>query len=144
MKSLIFSYLFPFLAFCCCDVYLSWSLFLTPVYAEPESPHAVAAAVADEINSPFCPGRLLRDCPSGAATDLKRTIEVLAQQGHTKAEIIDELVKRYGDPINPVPSFRGIGILAWIGPIVFLVLGGAVLGIKLVRSMQSEEREEDW
>jgi cytochrome c-type biogenesis protein CcmH/NrfF len=96
----------------------------------------VADTIAGEINSPFCPGRLLRDCPSTAASELRTEITSLAAQGVEQADIKKKLIEKYGDSINPTPVFSGFGALAWIGPIIFFVIGSIFLFLKLKRSLR--------
>jgi len=92
----------------------------------------VAESVYSEINSPFCKGKLLRDCPSTGASGLKEEIRILATEGKTKNEIINTLYNRYGNEIRAVPSSSFIGKMAWIMPFLFMgfVLVVMVLWLK--------------
>lgn len=83
--------------------------------------------IASEVLSPFCPGRTLNDCPSGAATDLKKSIASDLRAGKTEDEVLTELYAVYGDDIRIVPSWNGFGIVAWIMPFLFATVGALVL-----------------
>lgn len=80
-------------------------------------------AIAGEFMSPFCPGRLISDCPSSAASELKAKILSDLQSGKTRAEIEDQLIAQYGEAALAAPRFQGFGMASWLGPVVFLVLG---------------------
>lgn len=81
------------------------------------------SAIDVSVMSPFCPGRVLRDCPSSAAAELKGKIRQQLEEGKSDQEIMDQLVVIYGDGIHAVPSFYGFDLLAWVLPGVFLLLG---------------------
>ena len=80
-----------------------------------------------DLNSPFCPGRLLKDCPSSGAVALKNEIVDRLVQGEEPVQIRKELVARYGDEIDPLPQFSGFGLVAWGAPAFFLLIGGVLI-----------------
>ena len=95
--------------------------------AQVEPTNPVVDEIAAEINSPFCPGRLLRDCPSTAAHSLKEQIKERLAKGESKSQIREALIEQYGSDINPLPETAGFGLVAWLAPVFFLgfsLLGG--------------------
>ena len=106
-----------------------------PVIAEPKliddqftsEQKMIFDEVQGNILSPYCPGRLLKDCPSTAARDLKYSIKEQILKGSTSEEILENLLGEYGEEVRAVPKVEGIGMLAWILPGVFLVFGLVVL-----------------
>jgi len=90
---------------------------------------ATAAAIARQTMSPFCPGRTLSDCPSEYAAEWRRDIRSLLAQGHTPAEVQDELERRAGANLSGSPA-RGASY--WV-PITFGLLGVGVLGAVFLR-----------
>jgi len=99
----------------------------------PNQSRFIAEEIAAEINSPFCPGRLLRDCPSSAAQSLKTDIQNWIASGKSKEEVKSNLLAKFGEEINPLPSFIGFNALAWIAPflfVLFAIIGGIVWLIK--------------
>ncbi len=96
----------------------------------------VARDVINETMSPFCPGLTLAACPSPAADSLRRAVVDLAEKGESRNQILDRLTSAYGDGVLGAPRKRGVGLLAWIMPVVILVLGGAWLVSWLRRSTQ--------
>jgi cytochrome c-type biogenesis protein CcmH len=132
-------------------LYLLLSLFITlPAHllAAPEliddqftqEQQLVFEEVQGNILSPYCPGRLLKDCPSSAARDLKLNIKKQILTGRTSEEILDALLEEYGDEMRAAPKAQGIGLLAWVVPGLFLVLG---LGIILTWIIQQTKKPQD-
>lgn len=101
-----------------------------------------AQIIFGEVLSPFCPGRLLRDCPSSAATELKDRIRGEVRAGKSREEILAGLYALYGDQIRAVPAVAGFGLAAWLAPGIFLLLGLLIIGMWLRsrRSMPEVER----
>jgi cytochrome c-type biogenesis protein CcmH len=84
---------------------------------------ARANEIINEFMSPFCPGRLLRDCPSSAASELKQKIRDQIAQGKSRAEVEAFLVSLYGNQVWAAPPTSGFGLVAWIAPAAFLCIG---------------------
>lgn len=95
-----------------------------------------AKEIFDSVLSPFCPGRLLRDCPSTAAHELKDKIRGMVVEGKPRAEIQSHLFALYGDSIRSTPPRQGFGQVAWWAPAVFLAIGLVLLAVWL-RSKRS-------
>ena len=81
--------------------------------------------------SPYCPGRLLKDCPSGQAFELKDKISARLQSGETTQAVVDDLINTFGDEIRAAPLAKGFGIVAWVAPGLFLLIGGLMIFIWL-------------
>lgn len=90
-----------------------------------------AQTVYESLMSPYCPGRLLRDCPSGQATQLKDRILERTQGGETADKIREDLIGNYGEEMRAAPKHEGFGLVAWYGPFLFLAVGVAILLIWL-------------
>jgi cytochrome c-type biogenesis protein CcmH len=89
----------------------------------------------DQIMSPFCPGRTLANCPSPQAATMRERVKQQLAAGMSEDEIVDSLYGIYGEIILGAPRAEGIGILAWVMPGVFLLVGVALL----VRWLRSTE-----
>ena len=87
----------------------------------------IAKEIYAEVYSPFCPGRLLQDCPSSSANELKIQIKNDLASGQTKTEVIQALLEKYGKELGALPSVSGFSSLAWIIPIFFVLLGLVVI-----------------
>ena len=106
-----------------CVVSLTTSLALT----EPEV-DARMHELSRTVLSPFCPGRMLSDCPSSSASDLKTSLRSRILAGESDQQILDSLYATYGDDIRSTPSGNGVGIIAWAAPAVFLIVGALSIG----------------
>lgn len=117
----------------------------TTVYADPASEIELdrkSHQVFDNIMSPFCPGKTLNDCPSSEAAKLKAALRNKLSNGSEPNQLIDELVNQYGDELRAAPENAGFGRLAWLGPIIFLVVGLFAVVVWLVRSRKAGAAED--
>ena len=74
--------------------------------------------------SPYCPGKLLSDCPSAKASELKKTIREDLANGKSKESVLANLNDEFGEEtMKSVPDESGFGLLAWSAPFLFLVVG---------------------
>ncbi len=89
--------------------------------------HPEAAALIDQIMSPFCPGLILTNCPTLAADSLRRAIRERFNAGASRAQVMKELSATYGEAIRSAPDRSGFGLLAWVVPGSIVLIGGLVL-----------------
>lgn len=94
---------------------------------QAQSPEETANEISNTVMSPYCPGRLLRDCPSSQATELKDKIKESLIAGLSEQQVRDNLYSEYGDIILSVPKPTILGRVVWVAPIVFLLLGGLLI-----------------
>ncbi len=87
----------------------------------------IAQDVFANTMSPYCPGRLLQDCPSTAASELKEKIRVKVAAGESLQSIDAYLFEVYGETIKASPDASGFGLTAWITPFLFLIVGAAMI-----------------
>jgi len=92
-----------------------------------------AYGIANELLSPYCPGRTLAECPSPQAGELRAWISVQAAAGRTREDVVEELYERFGDQIRPTPKVEGFGVTAYALPIVAFLLGGVLVVVALRR-----------
>jgi cytochrome c-type biogenesis protein CcmH/NrfF len=59
-----------------------------------------AREIADELMSPFCPGRTLSDCPSPNATQVKEEIRAWVDAGIAPDDIRERLLRRFGTGVD--------------------------------------------
>ena len=88
-----------------------------------------ALEIYGQVMSPYCPGRLLNDCPSSAAEELRTEIQGQLKTGESKEDVVEGLYKRFGEKIRPVPGTAGIGLLGWLMPILLVIAGVLVMGV---------------
>ena len=101
------------------------------------APQDVANDISENIMSPFCPGVTLHDCPSDSAVALRDRITGWAEEGFTRAQIMDRLVTEYGETIRAQPPRSGSGLIAWVLP-VLAVLAASAVAWRLLRRWAHE------
>ncbi|MDZ4784566.1 MAG: cytochrome c-type biogenesis protein [bacterium] len=110
---------------------------LSAIELSPEQ-EAIANEIFSNEMSPFCPGRLISDCPSTSATELKDKIREKILAGQSVDQIESYLFSVYGEQLRAAPEAKGFGLLAWIAPFGFLFLGLIVMSIWL----QKQKKED--
>ena len=111
------------------------------VFDDPEL-QARYEHIIDEVRCLKCQNQTIKDSNAFLASDLRREIARMLEEGKSDDEIYDFLVARYGDfaLYNPRPSGKTLAL--WIGPGVFLLLGGFAL-FRIVRRRMSLPVEVD-
>jgi len=89
-----------------------------------------ATNLYQQVFSPFCPGRSLNDCPSSKAAELKDEMRAQLEAGQSGEEVLRGVFQKYGDQYRAVPQFSGVGMLVWLVPASFVLLG-LLLAIKM-------------
>jgi len=87
----------------------------------------------DELRCPKCQNQNLAGSDSPIASDLRRELIRLLEDGRSDKEIIDFMVNRYGDYVLYKPRLQRNTWGLWFGPLVLLGLGGMVLVLILLR-----------
>jgi cytochrome c-type biogenesis protein CcmH len=124
-----------------CALFLALAAFSAAASAnEPPSPRW-AYDLANELMSPFCPGRSLSDCPSPDAASLRMWILVQGAAGRTRADVEEELYARYGEVIRARPKVEGFGAGAYLIPIGVFAAGGGLVGWFLHRATKRTRPE---
>jgi cytochrome c-type biogenesis protein CcmH len=77
------------------------------------------------LRSPVTPFHTVDMCPSVGA--LRDTIRVAAANGETADQIVDGVIARYGERVRIVPKKSGVGLMAWLGPIAVILVGGGLI-----------------
>jgi cytochrome c-type biogenesis protein CcmH len=82
--------------------------------------------LSGELRCMICQNQSLLDSDSELAKDLKNIIYKKLQEGESKKEIKDFLVKRYGEFILFRPLLNYTNLMLWGSPIIFLLFIGLV------------------
>jgi cytochrome c-type biogenesis protein CcmH len=85
-----------------------------------------------EVRCLKCQNQSIKDSNAFLASDLRREIRRLLEEGKSDAEIYDFLVARYGDFALYRPRTSGRTLILWIAPMLFLLFGAVVL-VRIVR-----------
>ena len=81
-------------------------------------------ALIREIRCPLCKNESIAESSAPIAADLRREVKRRLTEGATDEEIKQFLVERYGDFILYRTRFTPETWALWLGPFVFLALGG--------------------
>ncbi len=82
-----------------------------------------------ELRCPKCQNQAIADSDAPLAQDLRQRVYEMLQQGHSNGDIIDFMIKRYGDFITYRPPLKPSTWLLWFGP--WLLLLGAFMSLLL-------------
>lgn len=89
---------------------------------------AVAERIFLNAMSPYCPGKLLANCPTSQSSELKKRIFKEAGEGKSYEQIMEMLYGEFGEEtIRSAPKLEGFGRFAWLMPLVFFAFGGAIV-----------------
>ena len=92
-----------------------------------EAAEGWAYEMANELMSPYCPGRSIADCPSPQAQTLRMWLIVQEASGRPRAEVEAELISRYGESMLGAPRARGFGLTAYAIPVAVVAAGAGLL-----------------
>ncbi|MAJ24253.1 MAG: hypothetical protein CMP36_01940 [Rickettsiales bacterium] len=82
--------------------------------------------LSSELRCLVCQNQSLLDSDSDLAKDLKEIIYEKLENGESKQEIKEYLVKRYGEFILFKPLFNEVNLLLWLAPMLSFVIIGVV------------------
>ncbi len=74
-----------------------------------------------------CQNQTIADSNAELAVDLKNQVREKLRQGQSEQEILDYMVKRYGEFVLFSPLVKSTTWLLWFGPLLLLVVGLGVL-----------------
>ena len=83
--------------------------------------------IISEVRCLKCQNQTIKDSNAFLASDLRREIRHMLEEGKTDNEIYDFLVARYGDFALYRPRASGKTLILWIAPMLFLVFGALAL-----------------
>ena len=90
-------------------------------------------AIAAELRCLVCQNQTIADSNAELAADLRNQVREKVRQGQSDGEIIDFMVARYGDFVLYRPPFKATTLLLWLGPLLLLATGLAILFRRLAR-----------
>jgi len=89
--------------------------------------------LAEDLRCLVCQNESLAGSHAELAEDLRREIRDQMRQGKSDKEVITYLTDRYGDFVLYRPPFRSYTLLLWLGPVLFLGIGGVAWYMTLRR-----------
>ncbi len=97
--------------------------------------------LTSELRCLKCQNQTIYDSQAGLADDLKKQVRTQIYSGKTDEEIVEYMVDRYGDFIRFKPVVDSRNIFLWVGPFVFMAIGGLLL-FRYVRARKKETGED--
>lgn len=88
-------------------------------------------ALSEHLRCLVCQNQTIADSHAELAVDLKNQVREKLQQGQSEQEILDYMVKRYGEFVLFKPLVKSTTWLLWFGPLLLLILGLGVLIVNL-------------
>lgn len=85
----------------------------------------------------------MASCSSGQAEVLRNEIRRRLGEGETKEEVVASIVDRLGEQVLGAPVNRGFGRLAWLGPIITVMLGLAIIWVFLKRYLARTKPDDE-
>ena len=111
-----------------------------PAAALGSEEHPTLRELEGELMCPTCETTLeLSNAP--AANQIRRFVRARIAAGDTKGEIEDKLVAEFGRGVLASPPKEGFDLLAWVLPLLALVVGAGVIGLLVVRWSRRREPE---
>ena len=87
--------------------------------------------LASHLRCLVCQNQTIADSNAELAVDLKNQVREKIQQGQSDQEILDYMVKRYGEFVLFSPLVKSTTWLLWFGPLLLLALGLGILVVNL-------------
>ncbi len=104
-----------------------------PAHAEEAAPLGADPVIeqrmiklSEELRCLVCQNESLAGSHAELAEDLRREIRTQMKAGKNDKEVITYLTDRYGDFVLYRPPFKPLTFLLWLGPVLFLALGGGI------------------
>ncbi len=89
--------------------------------------------LAEDLRCLVCQNESLAGSHAELAEDLRREIRAQMKAGKNDKEVIAYLTERYGDFVLYRPPFKPVTYLLWLGPVLFLAIGGGAWILTLRR-----------
>jgi cytochrome c-type biogenesis protein CcmH len=89
--------------------------------------------VGGKVRCPVCQGMAVADSPAEMAVNMKAQIRELLSRGYTEAQILKYFELSYGQFVLLEPKFEGVNTLVWLLPLAVLLIGAAIVVVKVKR-----------
>lgn len=98
---------------------------------------ARAREIGKQLRCVVCQGENIDESNADLARDMRILVRKRLERGDSNQEVVDYLQDRYGDFVLMKPPFKPTTWLLWLGPGLFLVLGGIGV-VMFYRNRQAE------
>ncbi|HEX6177290.1 MAG TPA: cytochrome c-type biogenesis protein CcmH [Thermoanaerobaculia bacterium] len=83
------------------------------------------------LRCPVCQGLAVADSPAEMAVNMKGQVRELLSRGYTEEQILRYFEQSYGQFVLLQPKFEGLNALVWLLPLIALIIGAAIVFVKL-------------
>ncbi len=108
---------------------------------EEEALQKTARELYERIMCPICSGQTIAQSNSGTSIQMRDLVLKKLRQGETKEEILQYFVSRYGERIMTKPNKKGLNLMLWFLPFVFIALAAIVIYL-LIRHWSTRVQAE--
>ena len=98
---------------------------------------ARARAIGGELRCVVCQNQSIDDSHAELAHDLRVLVRERLSAGDSDEQVIEFIVARYGDFVLLQPPFKPATYALWGAPLLFLLVGGAIVLVYLRRRRQA-------
>ena len=92
---------------------------------------ARARQIFRDVRCLVCQNESIDDSEADLAHDLRQIVREQVRAGRSEAQIKAFLTERYGEFVLLTPSFSAGNLVLWGGPFLVVILGGALLFVRL-------------
>jgi cytochrome c-type biogenesis protein CcmH len=93
-------------------------------------------ALTADLRCVVCQNESLAESRAPLAKDLRQEVRELMRKGRTDREVVKYLTTRYGDFVLYRPPFKPVTYLLWLGPVLFLGVGGIAWFLTIRRRLR--------
>ena len=114
----------------------AWAQHMEPTLADPKL-EARAHEIARGIRCLVCQNESIEDSNAPLAADLRRIVRERLAAGDSNQAVRGYLVARYGDWVLLKPPFNLRTLLLWLGPALFVIIGGIIVALLYARQLRA-------
>jgi len=120
-------------------LFLYLIILLSCVLPQNKSKEDLYIQIEKEIMCPVCDGQTLDQSQSLIANDMKNTIRMKINDGYNKKQIKEYFVERYGESVIAYPPINGFNSIAYIVPILVVLIGVILFLIYVKKEKKNNE-----
>ncbi|MGL5389320.1 MAG: cytochrome c-type biogenesis protein [Serratia sp. (in: enterobacteria)] len=98
--------------------------------------------LTEQLRCPKCQNNSIADSNAIIAADMRTKVYELMMQGQDKQQVIDYMVARYGNFVTYEPPVTPATLILWVGPLLFVLIGGAVVILRTRHRRASAVNQE--
>jgi cytochrome c-type biogenesis protein CcmH len=100
--------------------------------------------LSNTLRCPKCQNNTIADSNAELAQDLRQKVYEMTKEGKDSDEIVDYMIARYGNFVTYKPPFTLATSVLWIGPLLVVLLGFALIVMKGRKKKAVAEPEREW